>query len=140
MITVRNAESHLKDKIGDDTDNIKKIWDAFKGFCKEPVEGEEDKQILFECGVYNFTGEELFHFGFVRQFSIFEDDEYDHMEQLHCEFLFKPTDALRKLEVTEWSIDYDDLDAFFNHIENLHEFKIPLNLKPIRSEIYQEEV
>lgn len=29
MITVRNAESHLKDKIGDDTDDIKKICYAF---------------------------------------------------------------------------------------------------------------
>jgi hypothetical protein len=33
-----------------------------------------------------------------------------------------------------------DLDDFINQIENLHEFKIPLNLKPIKSEIYQEEV
>ncbi|MCM3115713.1 hypothetical protein M3610_10475 [Neobacillus sp. MER 74] len=140
MITVKNAESYLKDKIGDDIDGIKKVWDVFKEFCKEPVEGEEDKQILFECGIYDFTGEELFHFGFVRQFSIIEDDGYDHMEQLHCEFLFKPIDVLSKLEVVEWSMDYNDLEAFFNHIENLQEFKIPLNLKPISSEIYQEEV
>lgn len=62
------------------------------------------------------------------------------MEQLHCEFLFKPTVELRKLEVEEWSMDYDDIDGFLNHIENLQEFKIPLNLKPIKSEIYQEEV
>ncbi|MFD0824487.1 hypothetical protein ACT8ZR_02300 [Neobacillus sp. M.A.Huq-85] len=102
MEIVRKAESHLKDKIGDDTDDIKKVWDVFKGFCKEPVEGEEDKQILFECGIYDFTGEELFHFAFVRQFSIFEDDEYDHMEQLHCLFYFKPTKVLRTLEVAEW--------------------------------------
>ncbi|MDR7002050.1 hypothetical protein [Neobacillus niacini] len=113
---------------------------CFKGFCKEPVEGEEDKEILFECGIYDFTGEELFHFGFVRQFSIFEEDEYDHMEQLHCLFYFKPTEELKMLEATEWSMDYDDLDTFFNHIENLQEFNIPLNLKPISSEIYQEEV
>jgi hypothetical protein len=140
MLTFKNAESYLKDKIGDDTNDINKVWDVFKGFCKEPVEGEEDKEILFECGVYNFTGKELFHFGFVRQFSIYEDDEYDHMKQLHCEFLFKPTEELRTLEATEWSMDYDDLDVFLNHIENLQEFKVPLKLKPIKSEIYQEEV
>ncbi|WP_436375856.1 hypothetical protein [Cytobacillus sp. BC1816] len=140
MITVKNAESYLKDKIGEDADNIKEVWEAFKDFCKEPVEGEEDKEILFQCGVYDFTGEDLFHFDFVRQFTNYEDDEYSHMEQLHCEFLFKPTVELRKLEVSEWSMDYDDIDDFFNHIENLQEFKIPLNLKPINSEIYQEEV
>ncbi|MDR7002049.1 hypothetical protein J2Y67_004544 [Neobacillus niacini] len=36
MITVRNAESHLKDKIGDDTDDIKKIWDVSRDFVKNP--------------------------------------------------------------------------------------------------------
>ena len=61
------------------------------------------------------------------------------MEQLHCEFSFKPTDELRSLEVSEWPMDYDDPDDFFNHIENLLGFKIPFNLKPIKSEIYQEE-
>lgn len=140
MITVKNAESTLKDKIGKDSDDIKKVWETFKNFCKEPVEGEEDKEILFQCGVYDFTGEELFHFDFVRQFTVYEEDEYSHMEQLHCEFLFKPTVELRKLEVAEWSMDYDDIDDFLNHIENLQEFKIPFNLKAIKSEIYQEEV
>ncbi|MED4224421.1 hypothetical protein [Neobacillus cucumis] len=62
------------------------------------------------------------------------------MEQLHCEFLFKPTDELSKLETVEWSMDYEDLDDFLNHIENLQEFKIPLNSKPIKLDIYQEEV
>lgn len=140
MITVMNAESHLKNKIGENTDDIKKVWETFKAFCKETVEGEENKEILFQCGVYDFTGEELFHFDFVRQFTVYEEDEYSHMEQLHCEFLFKPIDDLSKLVVAEWSMDYDELDDFLNHIENLQEFKIPLNLKPIKSEIYQEEV
>jgi hypothetical protein len=140
MITVQNAENYLKDKIGEDAEDIKKVWETFKDFCKEPVEGEEDKEILFQCGVYDFTGEELFHFDFVRQFTVYEEDEYSHMEQLHCEFLFKPTVELRKLEVSEWSMDYSDIDDFLNHIENLQEFKITLNLKSIKSEIYQEEV
>ena len=140
MITVKNAESYLKDKIGEDADDIKKVWETFKGFCTEPVEGEEDKEILFQCGIYDFTGEELFHFDFVRQFTVYEEDEYSHMEQLHCEFLFKPTVELRKLEVSEWSMDYDNIGDFLNHIEDLQEFKIPLNLEPIKSEIYQEEL
>lgn len=140
MITVKNAESYFKDKIGEDANDINIVWETFKNFCKEPVEGEDDKEILFQCGVYDFTGEELFHFDFVRQFAVYEEDDYSHMEQLHCEFLFKPTVELRNLEVEEWSMDYEDIDDFFNHIENLQEFKIPLNLKPIKSEIYQEEV
>ncbi|MCM3791609.1 hypothetical protein M3221_25285 [Domibacillus indicus] len=140
MITVENAESYLKDKIGEDAENIEKVWQKFKTFCKETVEGEEDKEILFQCGVYDFTGEKRFHFDFVRQFTVYEEDEYSRMEQLHCEFLFKPTDELSKLEIEEWSMDYDDIDDFLNHIENLQEFQMPLNLKPIKLEIYQEEV
>jgi hypothetical protein len=62
------------------------------------------------------------------------------MEQLHCNYLFKLTNELSKLETGEWSMDFNNLDEFFNHVENLQEFKIPLNLKPIKSEIYQEEV
>ncbi|WP_026567131.1 hypothetical protein [Bacillus sp. UNC41MFS5] len=140
MITVMNAESYLKNKIGEDTIDIKKVWETFKAFCKEPVEGEEDKEILFQCGVYDFTDEELFHLDFVRQFSVYEEDGYSRMEQLHCEFLFIPADELRKLEIEVWSMDYEDEEDFLNHIENLQEFKIPLNLKPIKAEIYQEEV
>ena len=139
MITVMNAESYLKNKIGEDTDDIKKVWETFKTFCEEPVEGEEEKEIIFQCGVYDFTGEELFHLDFVRQFTVYKEDEYSRMEQLHCEFLFKPTDELSKLETGEWSMDYEDVDDFFSHIENLQEFKIPLNLMPIKSELYQEE-
>lgn len=37
-------------------------------------------------------------------------------------------------------MDHDDIDKFFNHIENLKAFKIPLNLKSIKSEIYQKEI
>lgn len=140
MITVKNAENYLKDKIGEDAEDIKKVWRTFKDFCKEPVEGEEDKEILFQCGVYDFTGEELFHFDFVRQFTVYDEDEYPEMEQLHCEFLFKPTVELRKLEVSEWSMDFGELDDFFNHLEKLQAFNIPLNLKPIKVEIYQEQV
>jgi hypothetical protein len=140
VITAKNAESYFKDKIGEDANDIKKVWESFKDFCIEPVEGEEDKEILFQCGVYDFTGEELFHFDFVRQFTVYEEDEYSHMELLHREFLFKITNDLRRLEIAEWSMDYDEIDDFLNHIETLQEFNIPLNIKPIRIEIYQEEV
>ena len=61
------------------------------------VEGEEETALLFQCGVYDFTGEELFYFDFVRQFTIEEDG---YMEQLHCEFVFEPIEELRKLETS----------------------------------------
>ncbi|KGR75658.1 hypothetical protein [Ureibacillus sinduriensis] len=140
MLTVRNAESYLKNLISEDTDDIKSAWETFKAFCRETVEGEEDKEILFQCGVYNYSGEDLFLFDFVRQFTIYEEDNYSHIEQLHCECLLEPTDELKKLEVSEWSMDYGNIEDFLNHIENLQEFKIPLNYKPKKLEIYQEKI
>ncbi|WP_078548907.1 hypothetical protein [Litchfieldia alkalitelluris] len=136
MITVKNAESYLKSKIGENAEDLKYVWNTFKAFSKEKVEGEEDKEILFQCGVYDFTGEELFYFDFVRQFTAYEDNDYSHMEQLHCEFLFKAIDELKKLEVSEWSMDYDNIDEFFIHVESLQEFKLPLRLQSIKSQIY----
>ncbi|MBV7509033.1 hypothetical protein KW850_27940 [Bacillus sp. sid0103] len=141
MITVKNTESYLKDKIGEDTHDIEKVWETFKAFCKEPVEGEEGKEILFQCGVYDFTGEELFYFDFVRQFTVYEEDEYSHMEQLHCEFVFNPSNELRKLEESEFYFEENgDIDDYFKDIEQLQAFNIPLKLKPIKLEIYQEEI
>ena len=37
-------------------------------------------------------------------------------------------------------MDYEDIDDFFKNIEGLQAFKIPLNLKPLKSEIFQEEI
>ncbi|MDM5250993.1 MULTISPECIES: hypothetical protein [unclassified Lysinibacillus] len=140
MLTVSNTETCLKNRIGENTNDIKKVWEEFKAFSKEAVEGEDVKEILFQCGVDDYT-EKKFYFDFVRQFTILdEEDEYSHMEQLLCSFEFKPTDELCKFKVTEWSMYFEDIDEFFNHIESLQEFKVPLNLKPIKSEVYQTKV
>lgn len=85
MLKVENAETYLKKMIDENKDDTKKVWEAFKAFGKMYVDGEEETAILFQCGVYDFTGEELFYYDFVRQFTLEEDG---HMEQLHCEFVF----------------------------------------------------
>lgn len=141
MITVQNAEGFLKEKIGENTTNIANVWNEFISFGRQPVEGEEEIALLFQCGVYDFIGEELFYFDFVRQFTVYEDDEYSGMEQLHCEFVFTPTNELRSLEASEWYFDTDgDVDDFYHLVENLEEFKIALKLEPLRLNIYQEQI
>lgn len=138
MINYKNAEKYLKDLINKDLPDVKNVWEIFKSFGREQVEGEEEVALLFQCGVYDFTGEKLFYFDFVRQFSIEEDG---HMEQLHCEFVFNPTEELKKLETSEWYFDYEgEIENFYRNIENMKEFQIPMNSKPIRFNLYQEEV
>lgn len=136
MITIADAENHLKNRIGEITNDVQKIWEEFKSFAKEAVVGEEEKAILFQCGVYDFTGEKLFYYDFVRQFT----DGNGDIQQLHCEFVFEPIKELKKLEASEWYFDTDgEIEDFFNEIEKLDEFKIPLNHTPLRFNLYQEE-
>lgn len=49
-------------------------WQVFKKFVENPVECADDG-VLFQCGVYEFTGELLFYFDFCRQFAIEVDGE-----------------------------------------------------------------
>lgn len=141
MISVKEVESYLKNKISENTKDMTKVWEVFKAFGREPVEGEDEIALLFQCGINDFTGEELFYYDFVRQFSIYEGEEYSHMEQLHCEFVFEPTEELRKLDTSLMYFDYEGgVEDFYSEVENLEEFRIPLIYQPLRLEIYQEEV
>lgn len=155
MIKLRDAESYfknsLKDVIGEDFSDIAKVWEVFKDFSKKDV-GDDDCEVvsglLFECGFTDSTGfypgKELFYFNFVRQFSIYkEDGEYSHMEQLHCDFIFEPTEELSKLEseaLWYFSDEGGDLEEYFTEVENHESFKIPLKFKPIQCKIFQEKV
>ncbi|QKE76129.1 hypothetical protein HPK19_25355 (plasmid) [Arthrobacter citreus] len=138
MINYRDAESYLKDKIAENSSDIDKVWDVFKSFGREKVEGEDRITLMFLCGAYDLTGKKLFYYNFVRQFTIVEDGQ---MEQLNCEFVFEPTEELIDLETSEFYFDFGgDVEDFYIHIESLEEFKVPMKRKPIRFNLYQEEV
>ncbi|MGE7913934.1 hypothetical protein [Lysinibacillus xylanilyticus] len=135
---IQELEGYLKGKINVDTDSVVTIWTTFKEICEKDIVGEDEKEILFECGTYA-TGKDMFLFSFVRQFTEYEDDEYLGMKQLHCKLLFTPVDEIKKLQATEWSMDFESLNEFFNHIENLKAFKSVVNLTPQTVQIYQEK-
>lgn len=142
MIKVKDAENQLKAMLIDtNADNVLNVWNCFKSFAKIDVECA-DSSLLFQCGVFNFTGADLFYFDFVRQFTIEEDGEYSHMEQLHCEFIYKPVEELRPLKKSLWSYDTDNnQDLFFNKVEALNEFSIPIKEhRPIGFKVYQHEI
>ncbi|NQX67582.1 hypothetical protein HQN90_15780 [Paenibacillus alba] len=141
MIELHDAEDQLKEMLGDNKTDVLDVWNTFKSFARLDVECAESS-LLFECGVYNFTGKELFHFGFVRQFVVEEDGESSHMEQLHCLLLYEPVEELQFLKKTLWSYDTEDnYEIFFNKVEELKEFLIPVqNYLPLKVKIYQEKV
>jgi hypothetical protein len=115
------------------------VWRVFKDFSRIPVDCAEDG-ILFQCGVYAFSGTEQFHFDFTRQFTIEEDGEYDHMEQLQCTLLAPPTDELRACKANLWSFDSPTLDAYFERVEAMPEFQLGIGRQGYRLDVTQDSV
>jgi hypothetical protein len=156
-MTSEEAEDRLRGLLADagvDLDtptagDVVKTWDVWRRFVLEPVEdvpsepGDYADGILAQHGVYDwsYTGSsEFFELDMTRQFSFYEDDEYDHMAQLHCTFRFEPTDALRALgERNLWSFDMP-LDDFFEQALSLPGFAGVDGLTPTRLDIGYSDV
>lgn len=118
----------------------KLAWENFKEFFNIKVDCADDA-LFFQCGVYNFTGEDLFHFEFVRQFVFEIDGEYDHMEQLRLTIYYKPSKELQDLTINSWSCDCNTIEEFFSKVENMSSFKIPIEkYVPFLCDVEQEEV
>lgn len=145
MIQSSAAESHYRHMLreagfSEQRPDALLAWRVFKEFAEVPVECSEDA-LLFQCGVYNFTGRDLFHFGFVRQFTFEEDGEYDHMEQLDCSLLFEPDAKLQQLETNLWSYDFSSAEEFFSAVEVLPEFSMALQGRtPVGMELFHNDV
>jgi hypothetical protein len=122
-----------------DIPNPSIAWSVFKNFSSLPVEDVEDG-ILWQLGSYNFTGEKLFYLDFVRQFSFYDEDQYNHMEQLHIEFTCIPTIELLTLKRNKWAFDYLSLAEYFKDVESFPEFQIVLKHRSWVVSIYQEMV
>lgn len=100
--------------------------------------------LLFESGVYRFTGSERFTVDFLCQFEVvYEDGDHDHYEQLRCEFLYEPTDELRSLgSLTLWCFpsDGDSIDDWCKEVEDRVEFEWATRLVPSKATVSQEAV
>ena len=103
-------------------EDVQRAWQCFKQFCRLPAERAEDG-ILFQCGIFTFTGEPLYYFDYVRQFECEGLEGDDALLQLHCEFRFTPTDEMAELDTNLWSFDYPTLDDYFAAVEGLPEFQ-----------------
>ncbi|NMM63618.1 hypothetical protein HBE96_13220 [Clostridium sp. P21] len=123
-----------------DSPNPKLAWKTFKEFFNTKVDCADDA-LLFQCGGYDFTGENLFYLEFVRQFVFETDGEYDHMEQLRFTLYFKTVTELKELETNLWSYDCDSVDEFFSKVENMNYFKMLIeNYVSVKCEVKQGEI
>jgi hypothetical protein len=116
------------------------VLGVFRAFAQIPVACADDV-MLFEVGSYSFSGPELFELALTRQFAHEENGEYLGIEQLHYTFYYEPTDELRALKCTLWSAHCSSLAEFFDRVEQMPEFQIPVSgSTPLRAEVDQENV
>ena len=118
-------------------------WQVFKQFAAEAVDTASDG-LLFQSGVYRFTGSERLTVSFLRQFELLYDDgDHDHFEQLSCEFLYEPTDELRAIgSFTLWCFpsDGESVADWCEAVENRIEFQWASRLVPSQAAVAQEVV
>jgi hypothetical protein len=115
-------------------------WAAFKDFGRE-VFGPGSVGLLFQVGVYDFTGQPLFYFDPVCQFEQTDDEgEHDHFEQLHCELTCIPNETLSGTRANLWSFEYPTADAFFAAVESMPAFQLAVQQAGYALSVTHEDV
>lgn len=148
VVQIADAEARLRQRLieaGINLDNLTFLatWRVFKQFAIEAVDTASDG-LLFQSGIYRFTGPERFTVGFLRQFEVlYENGDHDHFEQLSCEFLFVPTDEVRALgSHTLWCFpsDGESIADWCEEVEGSIEFQSAARLMPSQATVLQEVV
>jgi hypothetical protein len=117
-----------------------RAWDAFKRFGRAQF-GRDDVGLLFQVGVFTFSGAPEFYFDPVCQFETRDEDgEHDHFEQTHCELSCPVSDELRSVRRELWSFDFSSADAFYQAVEALPEFQVAVRQPRYRVNVYHERV
>ena len=100
----------------------------FEQMCQIPI---KDDLLLFETGVFDFTGEDLYYFCLVRQYPN-EDDEY---YQIHVDILYKPHDLYNNINEQAWS---DEVN-YFDYIRKSKIYDLLKNQEIDHVEVYIDE-
>ncbi|WP_109127513.1 hypothetical protein [Dyella sp. C11] len=120
--------------------NVASVWEAFKGYGRE-VFHADGVGLLFQVGIFTFSGPRLFYFDPVVQFArLDEDGEHDRFEQLHCEFTCVPTEALEGAKAELWSFEHSSADAFFAAVESSPEFHAAIQANGYALQVMHEMV
>jgi hypothetical protein len=138
------SETAFRKRLGGPIEGVtpRRVLEAMFAFYAEQraedVDIDEDgDMLLYEWGVYRFTGPESFQIGIVRQFCVIDEDE---PYQLHMTLLFAPPDAYRQLEDgNKWCHSPEELPAFREFVESSAAFKAVADTNPSRVELYFEQ-
>lgn len=127
--------------------SLSEVWEVFKEFVKVPSDtrGPDSDGVLYQTGTFDFYGDPEFYISFVRQFEVVDEGgEYDHYEQLDCEFRYpvhlqpEPIGAF-----VRWWFAQDGLQAwqeFVAMVERRPEFRALAGANPRAAKIEQKAV
>lgn len=129
-----NWEKILKSSISD-LMTLGEIIGKFEKMCSIDLELEDpnDDVKLFETGIYDFTGEDLFYFSLLRQFP----NEEEEFCQLHLDVLFRPDAVNRELAESAWSFDIDT--DFFAYVRNSQAYIAVKDSEILKVDVYMDE-
>ena len=162
---VDQAEQNLRERLtaaGLDVEHLDPhgTWRVFIDFAREPAEelaDADDDMVIVQHGLYKWSDGRGDRFAWIpgRQFSLYRDGEYDHMEHLECMLFFEVTPDLREIaerpildpgtqevaEGTPWwcpTTRPDLLDPWISEVEQHDAFKAVMDATPLESFIRQE--
>ena len=106
------------------------ILQVFEKMCRMPVEND---MILFETGMYSFTGEPLFYFSLVRQLP---NDEEEYV-QIHVDVLYAPTQKNENFQSSTWNEELED--DIFTYIRKSEAYLTMKEEEYINVNVYMDE-
>lgn len=109
---------------------VEQIVNAFE---KENQELDEGESILFETGIYDFTGEKLFYFSLVKQYP----NEAEEYVQEHTDILFEPDGENYELKECVWDFDLDD--NIFAYIKKSKAYVYAIEHPYLKVNTYEDE-
>lgn len=127
--TKESLLKYLQNRITDKS-SLEDIVNVFEEMCSIPI---KEDMILFETGIYSFTGESMFHFSLVRQFPNGEDEFY----QIHIDVLYAPAEENNNFEQTTWNEEIEE--NIFCYIKKSQEFECCKDKAFSKVEIYLDE-
>ena len=109
----RRLADSLQEKIPDAA-TLPEILTYFEEMCRIPVENAEidDDLLLYETGVFGFSGSDEIHFSLTRQFP---DGEGEYV-QVRLDARYPDREGSIQLQDTMWSDWPDDKESFFDYI------------------------
>ncbi len=110
--------------------SLEQLIAVFEEMCKISV---KEEMILFETGVFKFSGKPLFYFSLVRQYPNGDEEYY----QIHMDVRYQPNEENEKLNESVWNEDINQ--NMFEYIRNSDVFQVLKGKSFVDVDIYLDE-